>query len=70
MSNHDHQNSTIDQEIQLRTCTYPLAPMEYINLYTDENIKNGRAPPPPPIIKVIIILSLNLKFQTFQFCRY
>ena len=32
--------------------TYPLAPMEYVNMYTNENIKAGKAPPPPPIIKV------------------
>ena len=31
--------------------TYPLAPMEYVNMYTDENIKAGKAPPPPPVIK-------------------
>lgn len=32
--------------------TYPLAPMDYVNLYTNENIKTGKAPLPPPIIKV------------------
>lgn len=31
--------------------TYPLAPMDYVNLYTNENIKTGKAPLPPPIIK-------------------
>lgn len=31
--------------------TYPLAPMDYVNMYTNENIKSGKAPPPPPIIK-------------------
>ncbi|ESO93992.1 hypothetical protein LOTGIDRAFT_182398 [Lottia gigantea] len=29
---------------------FPSPPMQYINVYTDENIKRGRAPlPPPPI---------------------
>lgn len=32
--------------------TYPLAPMDYVNLYTNDNIKTGKAPLPPPIIKV------------------
>ena len=30
----------------------PSPPMQYANLYSDENIKRGRAPPPPPPIKV------------------
>lgn len=37
--------------IQLSS-TYPSAPMEYVNMYTNENVKSGRAPPPPPVIKV------------------
>ena len=28
----------------------PLPPLQYINQYTDENIKRGRAPKPPPVI--------------------
>ena len=32
--------------------TYPSAPMEYANVFTNENVKFGRVPPPPPIIKV------------------
>lgn len=28
----------------------PLPPLQYINQYTDENIRRGRAPRPPPII--------------------
>lgn len=32
--------------------TYPSAPMEYVNMYTNENVKNGKAPVPPKIIKV------------------
>lgn len=31
---------------------YPLPPMQYVNLYTDENVKKGRTPQPPPIIQV------------------
>jgi len=31
----------------------PLPPMQYVNLYTDENVKKGRAPKPPPLVKVI-----------------
>ena len=38
---------------------YPLAPMDYVNMYTNENIKIGKAPPPPPIIKV----KKKIKFQ-------
>ena len=30
----------------------PLPPMQYVNLYTDENIRLKREPPPPPPIKV------------------
>lgn len=32
--------------------TYPSAPMEFVNMYTNENVKNGKAPVPPKIIKV------------------
>jgi len=31
----------------------PLPPMQYVTLYTDENVKKGRAPKPPPPVKVI-----------------
>lgn len=37
--------------------TYPSAPMEYVNLYTNENLKNGKAPVPPKILKVIEIVN-------------
>jgi hypothetical protein len=37
--------------------TYPSAPMEYVNMYTNENVKLGKAPAPPKIIKVILITS-------------
>ncbi len=49
--------------------TYPSAPMEYANVFTNENVKFGRIPPPPPIIKVtqnlndfILILTFGLFF--------
>ena len=32
----------------------PQPPTQYISLYSDENIKKGRAPKPPPPIKVQI----------------
>ena len=30
--------------------TYPPAPMEYVNMFSDDNVKLGKTPPPPPII--------------------
>lgn len=30
---------------------YPLPPMQYVNMYTEENVKRGRAPPPPAPIQ-------------------
>ena len=39
-------------EGQGQVSSLPLPPMHYVNLYTDENIKRGRAPKPPPPIKV------------------
>ncbi len=44
-------NEQSTQAIQLSS-TYPLAPISYVNSYSDENVKLGKAPPPPPIIKV------------------
>ncbi len=32
--------------------TYPPAPTVYINNYTNDNLRNGIAPPPPPTILV------------------
>ena len=29
--------------------SYPPPPMTFINQYTDENVKRGRAPKPPPV---------------------
>ena len=28
----------------------PLPPMQYVNLFTEENVKRGRTPRPPPAI--------------------
>lgn len=30
----------------------PLPPMQYVSLFSEENIRRGRAPKPPPPIKV------------------
>lgn len=35
---------------QVQVSSLPLPPVQYINLYTDENVKRGRAPKPPPPI--------------------
>lgn len=39
--------------------TYPSAPMEYVNMYTNENVKMGKAPPPPKILKVTTYFPSN-----------
>lgn len=44
MSNQSQNNETS------QVCSLPLPPAQYINNYTDENIKRGRAPKPPPPI--------------------
>lgn len=31
--------------------TLPLPPTHYIAMYTDDNVKKGKAPPPPPLIR-------------------
>ena len=31
--------------------TLPLPPNQYIMMYTDDNVKRGKAPPPPSIIR-------------------
>ena len=46
----DSQNQQEPPAAQLRS-TYPSAPMEYVNMYTNENVKSGKAPAPPKIIK-------------------
>ena len=39
----------------------PLPPMQYINLYTDENVKRGRIPEPPPPVKVCKLFQWQMK---------
>jgi len=39
----------------------PLPPMQYVSLYTDENVKKGRAPKPPPPVKVNCIMLCKRK---------
>jgi len=34
----------------LQVSSLPLPPVQYINLYTDENVRRGRIPRPPPPI--------------------
>ncbi|XP_057339635.1 mediator of RNA polymerase II transcription subunit 7 [Microplitis mediator] len=34
----------------IQVSSLPLPPLQYINLYTDENVRRGRAPRPPPPI--------------------
>lgn len=47
----ENMNQQPEQPPVQLSSTYPLAPMDYVNLYTNENIKTGKAPLPPPIIK-------------------
>ena len=47
-----------DPNQPILSSTYPSAPMEYVNMFTNENLKMGKVPPPPPIIKVCVF-SLN-----------
>lgn len=47
----ENMNQQPDEPPVQLSSTYPLAPMDYVNLYTNENIKTGKAPLPPPIIK-------------------
>lgn len=46
----ENMNQHEQPAVQLSS-TYPLAPMDYVNMYTNENIQMGKAPLPPPIIK-------------------
>ena len=41
--------------------SFPLPPMQYINLYTDDHIKRGRAPLPPPVIQVRFFLLSSVR---------
>ena len=39
--------------------TYLMAPMDYINMYTNENIRIGKAPqPPPPLLLKVLLLNI------------
>ncbi|KAG8325164.1 Mediator of RNA polymerase II transcription subunit 7 [Homalodisca vitripennis] len=40
--------STTPEAAQAQVSSLPLPPVQYINVYTDENVKRGRAPKPPP----------------------
>ena len=51
MDSQQHQHDP-QQPSAVLSSTYPSAPMEYVNMYTNENVKSGKAPPPPKIIKV------------------
>ena len=42
---------------------FPLPPKQYVDLYTDENVKRNRVPVPPPIIQVCTQVKINNKFQ-------
>lgn len=39
-----------EQPLAAASSSFPLPPLQYVNLYTDENVLKGRAPPPPPPI--------------------
>jgi len=41
----------MDPNVVQISSTFPLAPMLYINNYSNENVRAGLTPPPPPIIK-------------------
>lgn len=43
--------------------SFPLPPMQYISLYTDDHIKRGRVPQPPPPIQV----RLDVFYNFFSF---
>lgn len=51
--NNPNQPHIIDEQFMKAqlSSTYPSAPMEYVNLFTNENVRQGKVPPPPPIIK-------------------
>ncbi len=51
MSNIEAQQLQQGQPTSQLSSTYPSAPMEYVNMFTNENVKQGKVPPPPPIIK-------------------
>ncbi|ESN90253.1 hypothetical protein HELRODRAFT_194643 [Helobdella robusta] len=45
------------------TSSFPPPPMQYINKYTDDNVKFGRAPKPPPPIKDSYYLMFGVEFR-------
>jgi hypothetical protein len=45
-------DSQHEPPLTMLSSTYPPAPMDYANLFTNENIKSGKVPQPPKIIKV------------------
>lgn len=42
--------ATTPEGNQVQVSSLPLPPVQYISLYTDENVKRGRVPKPPPPI--------------------
>ncbi|CAG0879596.1 unnamed protein product [Darwinula stevensoni] len=40
-----------EQTSSSQVSSLPLPPMQYVNLFTEENIKRGRAPKPPPPVE-------------------
>ena len=64
---HSIWDDTAMAEVQ---STFPPPPWQYINQYTDENIKRNRAPAPPPPVQVKhrcrVLINFYLKF-TFMF---
>lgn len=40
-----------NQEPLQNVCSLPLPPVQYIQNYSDDNIRRGRTPKPPPIIQ-------------------
>ncbi len=43
--------------------SFPPPPLQYVNLFTDENVKRGRIPKPPPPIKVCALTGLLVPFS-------
>lgn len=41
----------MDPNLVKLSSTYPLAPMIYINNFTNENVRTGQIPPPPSLVK-------------------
>ena len=56
-----HLNTSMAENQQVSA--FPLPPKQYVDLYTDENVKRNRVPAPPPIIQVCTQVKINNKFQ-------